>query len=95
MTASIRSTRSVSVDRAGKLVSTFFEKKDEGNFANMVFDEKKLGPGMLVWNAGRDGRVYTSDQFDGYRYQVWRSRRDTRARRREGIHFEKTDERRR
>jgi hypothetical protein len=61
----------VSVDRAGKLVSTFFEKKDEGNFANMVFDEKKLGPGMLIWNAGRDGRVYASDQFDGYRYQVW------------------------
>jgi hypothetical protein len=64
-------TSLVSVDRAGALVSTFFEKKDEGNFANMVFDEKKMGPGMLVWNTGRDGRVYTSDQFDGYRYQVW------------------------
>ena len=64
-------TSLVSVDRTGNLVSTFFEKRDQGNFANMVFDEKKLGPGMLVWNAGRDGRVYTSDQFDGYRYQVW------------------------
>jgi hypothetical protein len=64
-------TALVSIDRAGKPVATFFEKKDEGNFANMVFDEKKMGPGALVWNAGRDGRVYTSDSFDGYRYQVW------------------------
>ncbi|MBP2681191.1 MAG: hypothetical protein H6Q78_1054 [Candidatus Krumholzibacteriota bacterium] len=60
-----------SVDREGNLVSTFFAKKDEGNFANMVFDEKKMGPGALVWSAGLDGRVYTSDSFDGYRYQVW------------------------
>jgi hypothetical protein len=61
----------VSVDRAGKLVATFFERKDEGSFANMVFDEKKLSPGTLVWNVGRDGRVYTSDQFDAYRFKVW------------------------
>jgi len=60
-----------SVDRSGNLVSTYFEKRDSGNFANMVFDEKKMGLGALVWNVSRDGRVFTSDQFDGYRFQVW------------------------
>jgi len=60
-----------SVDRSGNHVSTYFEKRDSGNFANMVFDEKKMGPGALVWNVSGDGRVFTSDQFDGYRFQVW------------------------
>jgi hypothetical protein len=64
-------TSLVSIDPSGALVSTYFEKRDHGNFANMVFDEKKLGAGMLVWNTGRDGRVYTSDQFDAYTYSVW------------------------
>ncbi len=64
-------TSLIAVDPSGNLMATYFEKRDESDFANMVFDEKKMSLGTLVWSVGRDGRVFTSDDFDAYRIQVW------------------------
>lgn len=64
-------TSLVAVDPEGRLAATFHERREEADFANMVFDEKKMGPGALVWSVGPDGRVYTSDDFDAYRIRVW------------------------
>jgi hypothetical protein len=63
-------TSLVAIDPDGNLVATYFDKRDENDFANLVFDEKKSGLG-LVWNVDRDGRVFMSDDFDAYRFQVW------------------------
>ena len=64
-------TSLIAVDPSGNLVATYFEKRDDNDFANMVFDEKKMGLGALVWNVDRGGRVFTSDDFDSYRMQIW------------------------
>lgn len=64
-------TSLIGIDPSGGLMATYFEKRDENDFANMAFDEKKMGLGTLVWSVGSDGRVFTSDDFDAYRIQVW------------------------
>ncbi|UCG51364.1 MAG: 6-bladed beta-propeller [Candidatus Latescibacterota bacterium] len=60
----------IAVDATGAQTATYLTRSEKRDFANMVFDEK-TGIGALVWNAGGDGRVYTSDDFDAYRIQVW------------------------
>jgi hypothetical protein len=47
----------IAVNPAGELVATYHERRDENDFANMVFDEKKIGLGSLVWSVDRNGRV--------------------------------------
>jgi hypothetical protein len=64
-------TSLIALNPAGELVATYHERRDENDFANMVFDEKKIGLGSLVWSVDRNGHVYTSDDFDAYRIQVW------------------------
>ena len=60
----------IAVDDEGNLTATYFTRRDARDFANMVFDEKKM-MGALVWNVGMNGSVFTSDDFDAYRIQVW------------------------
>jgi hypothetical protein len=63
----------VAVGPSGDLRATYLEKRDRNDFAKLVFDEKKMGLGALVWAAGEDGRVFTSDEFEGYRIHVWKA----------------------
>jgi hypothetical protein len=60
----------IAVDASGAQTAAYLTRSDKNDFANMVFDEK-TGIGALVWNAGSDGRVFTSDNFDAYRIQIW------------------------
>ena len=60
----------VAVDEDGNKTAVFHEDTQKRDFANMVFDEKTM-QGALVWSAGKDGRVYTSDNFDAYTIKVW------------------------
>jgi hypothetical protein len=64
-------TSLIALDTSGNVAATYFQKREENDFANMVFDEKKMGLSALVWGVGSDGRVFTSDDFDGYRVQCW------------------------
>jgi hypothetical protein len=82
----------IAVDGDGNLKATYVTRRDKRDFANMVFDEKKM-MGALVWNAGMNGRVYTSDNFDAYRIQVWRPDGTVeRMIEREYTHRERSDE---
>jgi hypothetical protein len=60
----------IAVDASGAQTATYLTRTEKNDFANMVYDEK-TGIGALVWNAGRDGRVFISDDFDAYRVQIW------------------------
>jgi len=62
----------VAVDGDGNKTAGYFENSEKNDFANMTFDER-TGMGALVWTAGSDGRVYTSEVFDEYSFNVWKA----------------------
>ncbi|UCH83778.1 MAG: 6-bladed beta-propeller [Candidatus Latescibacterota bacterium] len=62
----------IAVDPDGNEMAEYFAQSEKNSFANMTFDER-TGMAALVWSAGSDGRVYTSDVFDKYGFKVWNS----------------------
>ena len=57
------------VGPAGETRATLFETASEQDIASMMnLDEKDMR--LLLWAAGKDGRVYTSENFDAYRIKV-------------------------
>jgi hypothetical protein len=60
----------IAVDAKGNKTAEYHAKSEKNDFANMTFDER-TGLGALVWAAGSDGRVYTSDVFEKYAFNVW------------------------
>ncbi|MEJ2722215.1 MAG: hypothetical protein P8181_13935, partial [bacterium] len=58
------------VDAGGNKTAEYLSRSEKNDFANMTFDER-TGIGALVWNAGSDGRVFTSDVFEKYEFKVW------------------------
>jgi hypothetical protein len=61
----------IAVDAEGNKTAEYHAKSEKNDFANMTFDER-TGMGALVWSAGSDGRVYTSDVFEKYAFNVWK-----------------------
>lgn len=59
----------VRINAQGEAVGTLHKKKSERNFAAMSFDEKEMM--SIMWTCGPDGRVYVSDNFDGYSITVY------------------------
>jgi 6-bladed beta-propeller len=59
------------VDRNGKTRAILFETNSEQEMAGstMNMDEKDMR--RLVWAAGKDGRIYTSENFDAYAIRVY------------------------
>jgi hypothetical protein len=60
----------IAVDAGGNKTAEYLSRSEKNDFANMTFDER-TGIGALVWNAGSDGRVFTSDVFEKYEFKVW------------------------
>lgn len=60
----------IRIDSQGKETAKYWEKTDSRNMNNLVFDEREMGGGP-IWGAGPDGRVFTCDEFDGYKVRVW------------------------
>ena len=53
----------------GETRATLFKNSDARDMATMMnMDEKAMR--MMVWAGGKDGRVYTSENFDGYQIKV-------------------------
>jgi hypothetical protein len=58
------------VDKTGATRATIFHDQSAQDMASMMnLDEKEMR--KLVWAAGRDGRVYVSDNFDAYAINVY------------------------
>lgn len=58
------------VNANGQPRATLFEEKSEQDVASMMkMDEKNMRG--LVWAAGGDGRIYTSENFDAYAIRVY------------------------
>lgn len=71
-----RSESKISVQRAllvvgpkGDIRATLFKDKNERDMTAMLnLDEKEMRG--VLWAGGKDGRVYTSENFDGYQIKV-------------------------
>jgi hypothetical protein len=61
----------VRVDPTGKQTAKYTEREDSRSFTTMESDEKTFGRAGQVWTTDAEGRVYTSDDFDGYSINVW------------------------
>jgi hypothetical protein len=57
------------VDAQGNNAGTLHTKTTKRNFANMSFDEKEMM--AMRWSCAHDGRVFVSDDFDGYSIVVY------------------------
>jgi hypothetical protein len=68
---SFKMTRSLlALDGKGQTRATLFTETDTRDMASMLnVDEKETR--NLVWAGGRDGRIYTSEDFDGYEIKVF------------------------
>ena len=64
-------TSLIRIDATGKITAKYTEREDSRSFATMVADEKSFGRNGQVWTTDFQGRVYTSDDFDGYTIHVW------------------------
>lgn len=61
----------VGIDGDGNKTAEFLTMSKTRNFANLEFNERDLTINSLVWEAGRNGLVYISDDFDAYRIAVY------------------------
>ncbi len=61
-------TTFVTLDAEGKVVTTYWERFQKADFANIQFDEK--ADAEPVWAFGADGRLYVNDDWDRYEIAV-------------------------
>jgi hypothetical protein len=61
----------IRVDAQGTQTAEYFEQRVTRNFAASEMDEKEVS-GTMLWRVGPEGAVFVSDDFDAYRFQVFR-----------------------
>jgi len=61
----------IAVSPSGEKLATYTSFSQERDFANMEINEKTFGRNQMMWATGKDGKVYTSSDFDAYAIEVW------------------------